>query len=85
MPSTTDSVLITLAHSLLFSKGEKTADWALDIEHAIHSKDIDWKLFLAEAHARRIEAFLAAPLMLAAERLGMDVPAAVGGIDARCR
>ena len=77
VPSTTDSVLITLAHSLLFSKGEKTADWALDIEHAIHSKDIDWKLFLAEAHARRIEAFLAAPLMLAAERLGMDVPAAV--------
>jgi hypothetical protein len=74
VPSPTDSVLITLAHFVLVSKGEKTADWALDIEPAIREKKINWEVFLAEAHVRRIEAFLAGPLILAANRLGMAVP-----------
>jgi Uncharacterised nucleotidyltransferase len=75
-PSSTDSVLITLAHVTLVS-GEKTADWALDIEPAIREGKIQWEVFLTEAHARRIQAFLAAPLMLAVNRLEMPVPTGV--------
>ena len=76
-PSMTDSVLITLAHSHLHSSGSKTADWALDIEPTLRKKDIDWDGFLVEARQRRLEAFLAAPLMLAADRLGMTIPTTV--------
>ena len=76
-PSMTDSVLITLAHSHLHSSGSKTADWALDIEPTLRKKDIDWDGFLVEARQRRLEAFLAAPLILAADRLGMTIPTTV--------
>jgi hypothetical protein len=77
VPSPTDSILIALAHALLFSSGQKTADWALDIEPPIRAGSVDWSIFLQEAHARKIEAFLLAPLILAARRIGIAMPAAV--------
>ena len=70
-------MLIALAHGLLFNSDQKTADWALDIEPPIRGGTVDWSIFLQEAHARKIEAFLLAPLILAAHRIGMEVPAAV--------
>ncbi len=77
VPSPTDSALISLAHALLFSPGQKTADWALDIEPPIRTGTVDWSVLLQEAHARKIEALLLAPLILAADRIGLAVPAAV--------
>ena len=77
VPSPTDSVLIDLAHALLFSAGQKTADWALDIERPIRAGNVDWSIFLQEAHTRKIEALLLAPLVLAADPIGLAVPAAV--------
>jgi hypothetical protein len=76
-PSPTDSVMISLVHSLLYSPGQKTADWALDIEPPINAGIVEWDAVLQEAHARRVEAFVAAPLIFAADLLAMAVPASV--------
>lgn len=74
LPSTTDSAMISLTHAMLHSKGQKTADWALDVAVSIDAGKIDWSLLLNEVHERQIEAFVMAPLLVLANELQRTVP-----------
>jgi hypothetical protein len=74
-PSATDFALITLAQSMLYSPAVAPAHWALDVDPLIRAGEIDWDLLRHEACNRRIEAYVAAPLLMLQECLGSPVPA----------
>ena len=74
-PAATDFALITLAQSMLYSAAVPPAHWALDVDPLIRAGEIDWDLLLHETCQRRIEAFVAAPLLMLQECLGSPVPA----------
>jgi hypothetical protein len=80
-PSAADDLVQALVHGALYS-AEPVADWAMDAAALIEGGKVDWDVFAKEARARRIEAFLAAGLMLLEERLGVPVPR---GLTARLR
>jgi hypothetical protein len=73
-PSVTDFSLVTLAQSILYSPGPSAAHWALDVDPEIRAGTIDWDLLLREARLRRIELYIAAPLLMLQERIGSPVP-----------
>jgi len=73
-PSATDFALITLAQSMLYSPVVTAAHWALDVDPLIRAGEIDWDLLLQEASNRRIEPYIAAPLLLLQECIGSPVP-----------
>jgi hypothetical protein len=73
-PSDTDFALVTLAQSMLYSGSPTAAHWALDVDPIIRAGKIDWHLLLRETHTRRIEAYVAAPLLMLRERIGCPVP-----------
>lgn len=72
-PSMTDQALATLGQAMLHS-GPQPAHWVLDIDPMIRAGRIDWELFLREVRVRRIEMFVAAPLLLLHERIHCPVP-----------
>ena len=76
-PGRTDQAIVTLSQAVLFNHLPHPAHWALDLNAFIRAGEIDWDLFLQEAHLRRIELFVAAPLLLLRERLQCPVPDAV--------
>lgn len=73
-PSPTDQAIVTLSQASLFNRGPHPAHWALDIAAFARADQIDWSQFLHEVHFRRIELFVAAPLLLLRERLQVPVP-----------
>jgi hypothetical protein len=73
-PSATDFALITLAQSMLYSPAPPAAHWALDVDPLIRGGEIDWDLLLHEASVRRIEPYIAAPLLMLRECIGSPVP-----------
>jgi len=73
-PSATDFALITLAQSMLYSPVPTAAHWALDVDPLIRLGGIDWDLLLHEAGNRRIEPYIAAPLLMLQESIGSPVP-----------
>ncbi|MEZ5831260.1 MAG: nucleotidyltransferase family protein [Dongiaceae bacterium] len=73
-PSVTDFSLVTLAQSMLYSPGPTAAHWALDVDPEIRAGRLDWALLLREANIRKIELFIASPLLMMKERLGTPVP-----------
>ena len=73
-PCVTDLAMVTLAQSMLYSPSPQAAHWALDVDPAIRTGKIDWSLLLSEAHKRRIELYIAAPLLMLRERIGCPVP-----------
>ena len=75
-PSATDYALVSLGQSMLYSP-VSAPYWALDLDPLIRSGAIDWDVLLGEVGMRRIEAFVAAPLLLLRERIGTPVPDAV--------
>lgn len=72
--STTDQALITLGQAMLFDGGRQPAHWALDVDPMVRSGRIDWGVLLREAHVRRVEMFVAAPLLLLQEIVQCPVP-----------
>ncbi len=76
-PSRTDQAIVTLSQAVLFNHLPHPAHWALDMHAFIRAGEIDWDLFLREAGFRRIELFVASPLLLLRERLQCPVPDAV--------
>lgn len=75
-PSPTDFALVTLGQSLLYGRAT-IPHWALDVDPLIRSGKIDWDLLLREARKRRIEPYIAAPLLMLRERIGSPVPPGV--------
>jgi hypothetical protein len=75
--SATDFALLALAQSMLYSEAPTAAHWALDVDPLIRTGRIDWELLLQETRVRRIEPYVAAPLLMLRERIGSPVPAAV--------
>lgn len=73
-PSPTDQAIITLSQATLYNHRPHAAHWALDVAAFLRSGEIDWSLFRHEVHLRRIEVFVAAPLLLLQERLQCPVP-----------
>ena len=76
-PSATDFALLALAQSMLYSAAPAAAHWALDVDPLIRTGRIDWDLLLEETRVRRLEPYVAAPLLMLRERIGSPVPAAV--------
>lgn len=76
-PAPTDFALVTLAQSMLYNAAPATPYWALDIDPLIRAGGIDWDLLLREVRHRRIEPYVAAPLLMLRERIGSPVPADV--------
>src|SRR5262245_22966639 len=76
-PSVTDFALVTLAQSMLFSPGPTAAHWALDVDPEVRAGRLDWDLLLRSARTRKIELFIASPLLLMRERIGTPIPAEV--------
>lgn len=76
-PSTTDFALVALAQSMLYSQGTTAAHWALDVDPEIRAGHLDWGLLLRAARDRKIELFIASPLLMMKERIGTPVPADV--------
>ena len=72
--SRTDQAMVTLAHAMRYGVSPQPAHWALDVDPMIRAGKIDWERFLAEVHLRRIELFMAAPLLLLRERMQCPVP-----------
>ncbi|WP_119303752.1 nucleotidyltransferase family protein [Dongia deserti] len=72
-PAPTDFALVTLGQSLLYG-ASNTGHWALDVDPLIRAGQIDWDLLLHEARRRRIEPYIAAPLLMLRERIGSPVP-----------
>jgi hypothetical protein len=75
-PAPTDFALVALGQSMLHG-GANSGHWALDVDPLIRADDIDWDLLLREARTRRIEAYVAPPLLLLKERIGSPVPATI--------
>jgi len=73
-PSTTDFALVTLAQSMLYNQGRTAAHWALDVDPEIRAGRLDWDLLLRAGRERKIELFIAAPLLMMKERIGTPVP-----------
>lgn len=73
-PSPTDQAMIALSQAVLYNHRPHPAHWALDISAFLRTGEIDWSLFLQDVHLRRIELFVAAPLLLLRERLLCPVP-----------
>lgn len=73
-PTPTDQAIISLSQASLYNRHPHPAHWALDVGAFLQADQVDWDLFLREAHFRRIELFLAAPLLLLRERLQCAVP-----------
>jgi hypothetical protein len=73
-PAPTDFALVTLAQSLHYNAAPTTPYWALDIDPLIRAGKIDWDLLLREVRHRRIEPYVAAPLLMLRERIGSPVP-----------
>jgi hypothetical protein len=76
-PSVTDFALVTLAQSMLYSPGQTAAHWALDVDPEIRAGRLDWELLLRGARTRKIELFIASPLLMMKQRIGTPVPAEV--------
>jgi hypothetical protein len=76
-PSATDFALVTLAQSMLYSGAPTAAHWALDVGPLIRAGKIDWEVLLRETHTRRIEPYVAAPLLMLQQRIGCPVPAEI--------
>lgn len=76
-PSVTDQALVTLAQSMLYAAAPNAAHWALDVDPAIRTGKVDWNTLLSEVHTRRIELYVAAPLLMLQERIGCPVPSEV--------
>ncbi len=73
-PSPTDQAMITLSQAPLYNHRPHPAHWALDVNAFVRAGEIDWVQFLQDVHFRRIELFVAAPLLLLRERLQCPVP-----------
>lgn len=73
-PSPTDQAIISLSQATWHNHRPHAAHWALDVAAFLRSGEIDWNLFRQEVHLRRIELFVAAPLLLLRERLQCPVP-----------
>lgn len=76
-PSATDFALFALTQSMLYSAAPSAAHWALDVDPLIRTNQIDWELLLEETRVRRIEPYVAAPLLMLRGRIGSPVPSAV--------
>lgn len=74
VPDPTDTALVTLSHALMFSRTDKTSDWALDVAATMAAGTMDWRRLVDMAVERQTEAFIAAPLLLLREALGLAVP-----------
>jgi hypothetical protein len=72
-PAATDFALISLGQSMLFSPFSAPY-WAIDLDPLIQRGTIDWDVLLGEVRMRRLETFIAAPLLLLRERIGTPVP-----------
>jgi hypothetical protein len=75
-PAPADFALVALGQSMLHG-GASSSHWALDVDPLIRADEIDWDLFLREVRRRRIESYVAPPLLLLKERIGTPVPAAI--------
>jgi len=75
-PAPTDFALVALGQSMLYGRAD-TGHWALDVDPLIRTGGIDWDLFLREVRHRRIEPYVAAPLLMLQERIGSPVPGEV--------
>lgn len=75
-PAPTDFALVALGQSMLHG-GANTGHWALDVDPLVRADGIDWDLFLREVRTRRIESYVAPPLLLMKERIGSPVPDAI--------
>jgi hypothetical protein len=73
-PSVTDQAVIALSQATLFNRFPHPAHWALDVAAFLRGQQVDWGLLRHEVHARRIELFVASPLLLLQERLQCPVP-----------
>jgi hypothetical protein len=73
-PSATDFALITLGQSMLYSPAPTAPRWALDVDPLIRAGAIDWDLLLHEVRTRRIEPYVAAPLLMLRDCIGSPVP-----------
>jgi len=73
-PSVTDLAVVALGQSMLYSGGPQAAHWALDVDPVIRTGKMDWNVLLSETHRRRIELYIAAPLLMLRERIGCPVP-----------
>jgi hypothetical protein len=74
VPDATDAALVTLSHALMYSPTDKTSDWALDVAAVINAGAMDWPRLVAMATERQTEVFIAAPLLLLRDEIGLAVP-----------
>lgn len=74
VPVVTDQALITLGQAMLYSPGPHAPHWALDVAPMIRAGRIDWDLLVREVAQRRVEMFVAAPLLMLQECLHCPVP-----------
>lgn len=74
VPSITDLALVTLSQAMYYNRTPHPPHWALDVDPAIRAGQVDWDLLLHEVEARRIQHFVAAPLLMLQECLQSPVP-----------